>query len=156
MRVCKNELVAGLLLAVAGLLAGFPAQAQEEDDSQIQLAIEIIGDADRETRAIGLQLVREGLPGEAVTLKLADLLPKLVPAAQAELMDALADRGDAAARPAVLKMLESSDETVVAAALRGLGSLGSSAEVPLLAQKAAGDVAVAEGGRPAKSRPAAR
>lgn len=139
MRVCKIELAAGLLLAVAGLLACFPAQAQEQDDSQIELAITIIGDADRETRAIGLQLVREGLPGEAVTLKLADLLPKLVPAAQAELMDALADRADAAARPAVLKMVESSDETVAAAALRALGSLGSSAEVPLLAQKVAGE-----------------
>jgi HEAT repeat protein len=59
-------------------------------------------------------------------------LPKLSAEAQPGLLDALADRGDKAARPAVLEMLKSHDEQVQNAALRALGSVGEAADIPLL------------------------
>ena len=85
-------------------------------------------------RAVGLQQVREAAKGPAATKRFAALLPKLSPEAQAGLLAALADRGDNAARPAVLDDAQEPDEPVRAAALRALGSLGEAADVPLLVQ----------------------
>ena len=130
-----------ICLAVFGLLgpvAGFAPAAQDEPvDGQLQLVIQFISDPDRETRAMGLQYVREEVPGEAATGALAALLPELSPDGQAELLEALGDRGDVAARPAVLEMLQSQRGAVRAAALRALGALGDASAVPLLARKAA-------------------
>lgn len=133
------QAVTCLLSLAAVCLAGGPLRAAEDeaDAGQLELITKFIGDAERETRAIGLQSVREGLPGEAATKAFAALLPKLKPEAQIDLLDALGDRNDAAARPAVLDMLKCDQETVRAAALRALGTLGGTAEVPLLAKKAA-------------------
>jgi len=113
------------------------AAEEEPDEDQLQLIIQFVGDADRETRAVGLQFIREEVPGEAATKRFAALLPDLSPDAQVDLLDALGDRGDVAARPAVLEMLQSQDEAVCAAALRALGGLGDESDVPLLAKKAA-------------------
>ena len=106
-------------------------------------------------RAVGLQQVREQAKGPAATKRFAALLPKLPPDAQAGLLDALGDRGDKAARPALLDMLKSRDEPVRAAALRALGSLGEPDDVPLLAQSLAGRRA-GKDGRPGEPHPAAR
>ena len=137
--VRKIQAATCLLSLVAFCLAGGLSRAAEEDPSagQLQLIIEYVSDAERETRAMGLQYVREDVPGEAATKAFAGLLAKLSPEAQVDLLDALGDRGDAAARPAVLNMLGSDQEAVRAAVLRALGSLGTTAEVPLLAGKAA-------------------
>ena len=88
-------------------------------------------------RAIGLQQVRSEAPGEAATKQFIQLLPKLGPEARAELVDALGERGDPAARLAVLDVLQSADEATRAAALRALAKLGSEADVPLLVQRTA-------------------
>ena len=129
-----------ICLAVFGLLgplAGFGLAAQDElMDGQLQLVIQFISDPDRETRAMGLQYVREEVPGEAATGVLAALLPDLPPDGQAELLEALGDRGDVAARPAILGMLESQRGAVRAAALGALGALGDASAVPLLTRKA--------------------
>ncbi|NQU25514.1 MAG: HEAT repeat domain-containing protein [Candidatus Nealsonbacteria bacterium] len=109
------------------------AQDEEPDDSQIELIIEFISDADRETRATGLDYVRTEVPGEAATKRFADLLPTLSPDAQVDLLDALGDRGDVAARPAVMGLLTANNEQTRAAALKTLGALGGVDEVPLLA-----------------------
>jgi HEAT repeat protein len=54
------------------------------------------------------------------------------------LLSALADRGDPAARGAVLELLASSqDESVRAAAIRALGTLGEPADLPLLTKSLA-------------------
>jgi len=113
------------------------AAEKEPDDPLVQMVVELVGDADRDMRALGLQHVREEVPGEAATRRFAALLPELPADAQAGLLEALGDRGDVTARPAVLDALKSKDQTVRAAALRALGGLGSAAEVPLLAEKAA-------------------
>ncbi len=126
-----------LWLLALGLVCplGSLAQAQDEepDEEQLKLVIEFIGDEDRQTRAAGLDFVRTDLPGKASTKRLAELLPELPPEAQADLLDALADRGDVAARPAVLAMLTAGNERARAAALKTLGALGGVDEVPLLA-----------------------
>ena len=88
-------------------------------------------------RAIGLQQIRNEAPGEAATKRFVELLPKLRPEARAELVEALGERGDAAARPAVLEMAQAPDEPVRAAALRALSGVGSEADVPLLVQRTA-------------------
>jgi len=130
-----------ITLAVLGLLgplASLACFAQDEPlDGQLQLVIQFISDQDRETRAMGLQYVREEVPGEAATRALADLLPELSPDGQAELLEALGDRGDVAARPAILGMLESQRGAVRAAAISAQGALGDASAVPLLARKAA-------------------
>lgn len=127
-----------LSVGLVCLVSSFSRAAEQElSEEQIQLIIQFVSDPDRETRAIGLQFIREELPGQPATKRFAALLPKLAPDGQAELLEALGDRQDTAARPAVLQMLQSEQEAVRAAALRALGGLGSASDVSLLAQKAA-------------------
>ena len=140
MAIRKITAAAGLWLGLAWVLAGSASPAQEEPaDSVIQMVVDLLGDKDLEMRAVGLQQVREEVPGEAATKEFAALLPKLPPDARAGLLEALGDRGDAAARPAVLEMLGDQQEAVRAAAQKALGALGGAADVPLLAGKAAAD-----------------
>ncbi|NQT39901.1 MAG: HEAT repeat domain-containing protein [Planctomycetes bacterium] len=135
----RRRAVAGLLVLALVCLTGSPVPAQDEEPNEavIQMVAELVADADRDMRALGLQQVREEVRGEAATKKFAELLPNLPPDGQADLLEALGDRQDAAARPAILETLKSESEAVRAAALGALGSLGSTAEVPLLAAKAA-------------------
>ncbi len=128
----------GPLLAALCLVLG-TARAQDEapNEALIQMVVDLVGDADRDMRALGLQQIREEVPGKAATKKFSELVTTLKPEGQAELLEALGDRGDPAALPTVLEMAESEEETVRAAALRAIGPLGTAAQVPLLAGKAA-------------------
>ena len=126
-----------LLLGGLCLLAGRAQAQEEENEALIQMVVELVGDADRDMRALGLQQIREEVPGEAATKRFAELVPTLGPEGQAALLEALGDRADPAARPVVLDMLEGEQESVRAAALRALGPLGTVADVPVLAGKAA-------------------
>ena len=121
------------LAIVVGLDGALPA-ADDSGDELVQMIVNLVSEKDKEMRAVGLQQVREEAKGLAATKRFAALLPKLTPDAQAALLDALADRGDAAARPAVLEMLKSQEAPVRAAAIRALGSLGEAADVPRLVQ----------------------
>jgi hypothetical protein len=56
-------------------------------------------------RGLALQQVREGTNGGAPTRFFVELLPSLEAEAQSALLEALADRGDALARPAALQAL---------------------------------------------------
>lgn len=124
-----------VVLGAMGWFAGPLAAAQDEpNEALIEMVVGLVNDADRDMRALGLQQVREEVPGEAATKKFAELLPKLAPEGQAELLDALGDRGDVAAKPAVMAMLDSEQPAVRAAAFSALGSLGGAGDVPLLAQ----------------------
>ena len=138
-RIGKTNTAAGLfLLGLVCAVAGSSAAAQEEpNEPLIQMVIELVSGEDRDMRALGFQQVREEVPGEAATKRFAALLPKLPPDGQVGLLDALGDRRDPTARPAVLERLKSRDEHVRAAALRALGPLGGAPDVPLLAKKAA-------------------
>ncbi|MFV1964519.1 MAG: HEAT repeat domain-containing protein [Pirellulaceae bacterium] len=122
-------------------LGGAPLQAQDEDSNSelIQVIAEFVKDSDRDIRALAMQQIREEVPGEAATRKFAALLGELSPEAQSDLLDALGDRGDMAAREAIVERLEGDEEVVRAAALRALGNLGSASDVSLLAAKIAAD-----------------
>ena len=129
-------------LAVFGLVYSCLCFAQataclgqdEADDGMLEMVIELLADDDKEMRSVGLEQVRTGLPGEAVTKRLAALLPDLPAAAQVSLLAALADRGDGAARDAVLALVsDGGDAAIQVAAVEALGALGSEADVEALA-----------------------
>jgi HEAT repeat protein len=122
------------LTALLGLGGGLRAEEAPSADL-VEMIVNLLSDKDRETRALGLQQVRDEAKGAAATKQFAALLPKLPPESQAGLLDALGGRGDRAARPAVLPMVKSEDAAVRAAAIRALGPLGEAADVPLLAHQ---------------------
>jgi HEAT repeat protein len=129
----KRTLVLLSTIFAFALLASLQA-AEEPGDEVIQLIIGLVSDKDKDMRSVGLQQVREEAKGAAATKRFAALLPKLPAEAQAGMLDALGDRGDKAARPAVLEMLKSKEEQVRASALRALANIGETADVPTLAQ----------------------
>lgn len=122
-----------VLLAWASTTITATAQAADAGDELVEQIIKLIGNQDREFRAAALEQVRIAAPGEANTRKFAAQLTKLEPAAQAELIRALADRGDATARPALLQTLAAGkSEEVRSAALAALGEIGAVADIPML------------------------
>ncbi|MFW6124530.1 MAG: HEAT repeat domain-containing protein [Pirellulales bacterium] len=121
------------------LLPAATCPAQDDEGGQIALVTELLGEEDAEMRAVGLQYVRDEIPGEEATRKFAALLPELKPKARAELIEALGDRGDPAALPTVLEMVDSEVANVRTAAVSAVGELGTAEQVPLLAALAASD-----------------
>lgn len=126
-----------LLVALGGNARPAATAEAAPNEDLIQMIVELVSDEDRDMRALGLQQIREEVPGEAATRKFVELLPKLPRDGQAELIEALGDRGDEAARQAVVDALQSDQETIRAAATKALGGLGTKDEVPLLAERAA-------------------
>ena len=123
--------MAGLTAAI--LLVAPSFSKDEPGDELVQMVVNLLGEKDKDLRAVGLDQVRTAAKGAASTQKFAAQLPKLMPAAQAALLSALADRGDAAARPAVLEILATSkDESVRVAAIVAIGALGGSDDLPAL------------------------
>jgi len=115
-----------------GLSPAAAADATAPQDA-VQMTIDFLAKDDQAFRAIGLDRVRYGLKGEAATMQFAGLLSKLAPARQLELTAALADRGDRAALPAMLALLQAAKEPAVrVAAINAVGSLGSGTEVAVL------------------------
>ncbi len=131
---------AWFLLLLAAAAAAATAMAAAPQDA-VQMTIDLIARDDAAYRAIGLDRVRHGLTGTEATQQFAGLVSKLAPSRQIELTAALADRGDAAALPAVLSLLLAAKEPDVrATAIRAIGALGSGQEVAVLKQSlAAGD-----------------
>ena len=121
-----------LLMLVALCAVPVTVHADASDDLVDQI-VKLLGHPDREFRAAALEKVRTAAQGTAPTLTFAAQLPKLDASARAALITALGDRGDTAARPAVLEQLDSSpEEEVRTAALTALGEIGTPADLPLL------------------------
>jgi hypothetical protein len=136
----NHPLLLPAVACLAVLIAPRLGLAAAASDEAVQAIAELLGDKDKDVRALGLQQVREGAKGAEATRQFAALLPKLPPNVQAELLAALATRGDKAARPAVLDCLKSDEPPVRRAAILALGPLGEPADVPLLSrQLGAGD-----------------
>lgn len=132
--VFLRSFIPALGLAYALVLQAPAAEPKAADSSDlVNLAIGLFADQDKDLRALGFDQVRNEAPGEAATRAFAAELPKLSADAQVGLLSALADRGDAAARLAVLKLLETkADESVKVAAIVALGKLGNSEDVTFL------------------------
>ena len=122
------------LLILAALCAVPLAVRADSSDDLVNQIIPLLSHPDREFRAAALEKVRTAAKGAAATQTFAAQLPKLDPSGQAALITALGDRGDVAARPAVLEQLASSDEAVRVAALAALGEIGTAADLPQLAK----------------------
>ncbi|MGA2257001.1 MAG: HEAT repeat domain-containing protein, partial [Thermoguttaceae bacterium] len=116
---------------IFGLPTAPPACA---DDDLVQSVSDLVSDKDKDVRAVGLEQVRDEVKGTEATRRFAALLPKLAPEAQVGLLGALAERGDAAAMPAVLDLLNNSQADVRGAAIRALGALGDNGDVPRLTE----------------------
>ncbi len=106
-----------------------PARA---DDDLVKTVSDLVSDKDKDVRAVGLEQVRDEVKGPEATRRFAALLPKLSPDGQIGLLGALAERGDAAAKPAVLELFGKSQGDVRGAAIRALGALGDKDDVPRL------------------------
>ncbi|MEA3224371.1 MAG: HEAT repeat domain-containing protein [Planctomycetota bacterium] len=122
--------------SLAVLLLCFCTVGHSQDDA-VSMVLDILKSGDQEMQAVAISMVKD-MPGEEVTKALAAELPGLSPTSQVQLLSALGDRGDAAARPAVVTAAKSEDQSVRIAAFRALGQLGDDTSVVLLAQAAAG------------------
>jgi HEAT repeat protein len=112
-------------------------RGQDARDAAVDIVLDILRSDDQEMQAAAIAMVKE-MPGTEVTKALTKELPNLSAKSQVQLLSALGDRGDDAARPAVVAALKSEDQSVRIAALRALGQLGDDSSVDLLAQAAAG------------------
>jgi hypothetical protein len=118
-------------LTIAVVLAA--ATAAPAADDPIAMTIDLFSRDDADFRAIGLDRVRHATLGEAATYRFAAEIAKQSPERQVALVRALADRGDAAAVPAITaRLLEAKDPAVRSAAVLALGALGSQVEVAVL------------------------
>ena len=132
----KGLLLIALLFA-ASITPLLTQTAKAADDEVLDMLVELVSSTDRDMRMLALEQIREEVPGEAATLRFVALLPKLPLALQVELIDALGERGDPAARPAILKLLNSKTEAIRAVAASALSGLASPADVAVLAELAA-------------------
>jgi len=103
----------------------------------IPLAGEALGSSEVGMQRTALQLIR-GLPGNAGTTVITEQLSKAPPFLQVFLLEALAERADPSALPAVEKAVQGEDESVRVAAVKALGALGNESQVKFLAEQAAG------------------
>ena len=97
----------------------------------LPLLVEQLRSADKSLFAIGLRTARE-MSGREATDALVAELGRASPDRQALLILALADRGDAAALPAVLQTAKSGPPQARRVAIRALARLGNASCVPAL------------------------
>ena len=123
-----------IVLSVFSVLPTVSLRADEKpSDEFVKMIVKLIGDSDREFRAAGLDQIRTSAKGAAATQTFAAQLKTLDAEHQIALLSALTDRGDVAARTAVVDLIASSkDESVRASAINSLGRLGSAADLLLL------------------------
>ena len=118
--------VRSLIVAVACLAAAAPwAEAEPAAREAFSFAVELVKGSDPDMRAVALERLRDGLPGESYTKELAEqVLPTVLADVQVQLISTLAGRRDAAALPGLVSMAASADESVAAAAVRAIAALG--------------------------------
>lgn len=132
----RTYAVFGGTVCLAVLFFSLTAMSPAQDgtgDELVPLVIHLLSEKDKDMRALGLEQVRTEAKGPAATRQFAAQLPQLPPDVQIALLGALADRGDPAARPAVVERLAASQEaTVRLAAIAALGVLGEPADARAL------------------------
>ncbi len=133
----RSTLLCAMALLAAVSIA-FPAtESRAADKAVVDMIVELLGGDDKDMRALALEQVREKVPGTDATMRFVTVLPTLPTDVQVRLIDALGDRGDVAARPAIVKMLGSKTEALRAAAATALAGVAGTADVPVLAKIAA-------------------
>ncbi len=105
-------------------------------EAGVAIVLDVISGGDETLAALATGFIRE-IPGESVTKAFAAKLASMAPAVQIMMIEALADRGDKAALPAVMEAAKSEDEDIRGAAISALAKIGDASSVPVLAQAAA-------------------
>ncbi|HUT60553.1 MAG TPA: HEAT repeat domain-containing protein [Phycisphaerae bacterium] len=116
--------------------AAFPGLVACQKDKAAAMLEQALTSKDPALESAAIRCARTA-GDKTLTAILADQLPKLSADLQVQMIEALADRGDAAALPAVTRMGASDTSDVRLAALAALGRLGSAETVPHLAALAA-------------------
>lgn len=116
--------------------AAFPGLIACRKDGAATLLKDALTGSDPALQSAAIRCAR-GAGAAALTKVLADELPNLPPAIQVQMIDALADRGDTAALPAVMATAKSEVSAVRLAALAAVGSLGNADTTAYLAGLAA-------------------
>ncbi|MDY7107646.1 MAG: ThuA domain-containing protein [Planctomycetota bacterium] len=116
--------------------AGLRGLARVQPMQAVALVSDMLKSDDPRWRGTAARLVVQ-MPGEEVTKALANRADVLSGEAQVRLIDALAERGDKTARPAVTALIERADRDARRAAVEALGELGNASSVALLASLAA-------------------
>ena len=111
--------------AVAGLL-----RLEKEATARI---LDILRGQDSAAKPVAIAAIRSLQPADT-SAKFAKELPKLQPADQVLMIEALAARGDAAAKTAVNENLTAENTVVRLAAVSALGTVGDESSVPALAK----------------------
>lgn len=115
--------------ALLGIIAASPQES-------VKLVANAIKSGYPALQPVAISLTKK-IPGTEATLAFSAELPNLSPAAQVQLLSALADRKDPTATPAVVTAVKAPHQEVRIAALKALASLGDSSTVAMLAQTAA-------------------
>jgi HEAT repeat protein len=113
--------------------AALEALLRLEGGTSAQRILGILHGDDASLKPVAIAAVRD-LKERDTSARFARELPKLKPAEQALLLEALAGRGDPAARTAVNDALASDDAVVRQAAFRCVARWGDATSVPLLAR----------------------
>ncbi len=119
-------------------LAGLRGVALIQGAAAVPILLEQAGSDDAFTQLTATRLLVD-MPGKGIGAAVAEKLATLKPEVQILVTGALAERGDVAAKPAVLALTKSTDENVRVAAWRALARLGDASDVAMLAQLAATD-----------------
>jgi len=135
-RYSNRFLLAAVLLSF-GLTTLPTDQAHAADSEAVDMIVELITGSDNDMRMMAIQQIRDKVPGKEATMRFVALLPKLQGDMQVKLIDALGKRGDAVARPAILKMLGSKTEAMRITAAGALAGVADPADIPVLAGLAA-------------------
>lgn len=116
-------------------IAALEGLVRLEGEKAAPLILNALAEPIPELQGVAAQYVRT-LPGAGLTAAFADRLPQAAPGIQCALLGALAERGDPAAKPAVLAALARPAKEVRAAAAAALEKLGGPDEVEPLARAA--------------------
>ncbi|MBN1817206.1 MAG: HEAT repeat domain-containing protein [Sedimentisphaerales bacterium] len=100
-----------------------------------RIIVDVIRKGNPEMTAVAVGLLNE-IRDDAEIAAVADEVKNLPPAGQVQLITALGNRGNPAARSAVIAAMQSDNADVRIAALKALASLGNADVVPLLAKTA--------------------
>ena len=133
----SNRLCLAAVWFSAGLASFLTGEVRGADNEAVDMIVELVSGSDNDMRMLALQQIREEVPGKDATMRFVALLGKLPTDVQVKLIDALGARGDVAARPAILKMLNSKTEAVRAVSALALSGVAGPADIPVLAKVAA-------------------
>ena len=117
-------------------LSSSAIEAQEAaNEGLIKMVVGFLNGDDDDIRALAFNQIRSSAPGEAATRTFAEQLNALPEKSKVGLLSALADRGDQVAKPAILRVLETTKASSVRdSAITAIGQLGDASDCPALIQ----------------------